>query len=443
MGTLGSKPDKYSMDQFGNPIIYKGDYMQTYTQLNPGADGMEYGSTRLQFGAKIIQDVDSGPRQGDYYITSPQGVRSYVTQGGKLLPDAANTVRMAKNFGNGPAIMISGSPLHPTYNMFSAAGGYGHGKSNQWTPRQVNSPADIIKTMTESFGPADGLKGKYANMYGDASINPFSTEGRNFKTDMYQFQDSLVKGIAAVALPVAESALDDIVPFASTLLNLTGANKSLQSGINSLAGVGRASSVAPSAWDPQMSNIIKDPRLPGYLKTIEDQSHQLISKYGSSSYTSTQKLAQETPQQMINKAQQMADENKALFAQSKVQEMQDLEVQLTKMLPAGAGSAIFNNIHNGLYLARSPEEKMNVIEHFSQQIKDQLIPMLDKDPESTQLTTGAATLPSPDLNPTTASAQVGHPVLSINGTDSRHPAQNIGQETMSQAPPTPHKWTPD
>jgi len=91
----------------------------------------------------------------------------------------------------------------------------------------------------------------------------------------------------------------------------------------------------------------------------------------------------------------------------------------------------------------TPEQQMNVIEHFSQQIKDQLIPMLDKDPESTQLTTGAATLPSPDLNPTTASAQVGHPVLSINGTDSRHPAQNIGQETMSQAPPTPHKWTPD
>ena len=437
--TLDKKPDNYSMDEYGNPIVYKGDYMQTYTQLNPDADAMQYGSTRLQFGAKIIQDVDSGSRQGDYYITTPQGERKYVTQGGKMLPNANNTVRMAENYGIGPAIMISGSPLNPTYNMFSAAGGYGHGASNDWTPRQVNSPADIVKTMTESFGPADGTKGKYANMYGDASINPFSKEGRNFETDAYQFQSSLVKGIAAVALPVAESALDDIVPFSSTLLNITGANKALQSGINSLAGVGRASSVAPSAWDPNMSNIIKDPRLPGYLNTIEDQSHQLISKYGPSSYASSQRLAQGTPQQMINKAKQIADENKTLFAQSKVQEMQDLTVQLKKMLPPGTGSAIFSNITDGLQLAHTPEQQMNVIEHFSEQIKDQLLPMIKTDAQSAQITTGAATKPSPDLNPQTASAQVGHPILSINGTDSRHPAIPIGGETMSQAGPTQHQ----
>ena len=48
--------------------------------------------------------------------------------------------------------------------------------------------------------------------------------------------------------------------------------------------------------------------------------------------------------QMINKAKQIADENKTLFAQSKVQEMQDLTVQLKKMLPPGTGSAIFSNI---------------------------------------------------------------------------------------------------
>ena len=438
--TLDNKPDNYSIDRFGKPIVYKGDYMQTYTQNNPSADSMQYGQTRLQFGAKIVQDIDAGSRQGDYYITSTNGTRHYVTQGGKMLPDAANTVRLAKNFGNGPAIMISGSPLKPTYNMFYSAGGEAHGKSNDWTPRQVNSPQDIIDTMSSTQdGNWDISKGKYASSYGDASINPFSQEGRNFETDSYEFQNALVKGIAAVAVPVIGTALDDIVPFGSTLLNITGANKALQSGINSLAGVGRTSSVAPSAWDPNMSNIIKDPRLAGYLNTIEDQSHQLINKYGAAGYAHDQSLAQDTPQQMINKAKAIATENKVLFAHSKVQEMQDLATKLQSMLPPGSNSALFSDIHDGLQLAQTPEQQMNVIEHFSQLIKSQVLPSLGSASDSPPSAAPPAAAPSPDLNPTTASAQIGHPVLSINGADSRHPAQVIGQETMSSAPPTPHQ----
>ena len=437
--TLDKKPDNYSVDQFGKPIVYKGDYMQTYTQQNTSADSVQYGSTRLQFGAKIVQDIDSGPRQGDYFVSSPDGTRHYVTQQGKMLPDAANTVRLAKNFGNGPAVMISGSLLRPQYNMFYSVGGEAHGGENtmSWTPRQVNSPADVVSTMTSTQDGNWLTKGKFANDYGDASINPFSQEGRNFETDMYQFQSGLVKVIGATALPVAEMALDDIVPFGSTLLNMTGANKAIQSGINSLAGMGRQSAAKVSAWDPQMSNIIKDPRLPGYLTQIQDQSQQLISKYGPSDYAQTNKLAQDTPQQMIQKAQQLADENKQLFAQSKVQEMQDLTTQLQKMLPPGAGSDIFSNIHDGLQLASTPQQKMNVIEHFSEQIKSQLLPLLNNTPPAAADQGTSPTQTPPDLNPHTASAQVAHPSLSINGTDSRHPAQVIGGETESSAPPTP------
>ena len=438
--TLDKKPDNYSIDQFGKPIVYKGDYMQTYTQNNPSADSMQYGQTRLQFGAKIVQDVDAGSRQGDYYVTGANGTRHYVTQGGKMLPDAANTVRLAKNFGNGPAVMISGSPLAPTYNMFYSDGGEAHGAKNDWTTRQVNSPQDVISTMSATQdGHFDISKGKYASSYGDASINPFSQEGRNFETDMYTFQSGLVKGIAAVAVPVIGSALDDIVPFGSTLLNITGGNKLLQAGINSLAGVGRTSNIKPSAWDPNMSNIIKDPRLPGYLNTIQDQSHQLISKYGSAGYEHDQSLAQATPQQMINKAKALAVENKVLFAHSKVQEMQDLSAKLQQMLPPGSNSALFSDIKDGLALAQTPEQQMNVIEHFSGLIKSQVLPSLTKASSSAATAQSSAGSPSPDLNPTTASAQVGHPVLSINGADSRHPAQIIGGETESSAPPTPHQ----
>ena len=434
---LDKRPDQYSSG-VKTPIVYKGDYMQTYKQDVVGADQMQYGGTKLQFGAKIMQDVDNGPRQGDYYIVQANGARGYLSHNGKLAPDAKNIVTFAKNYGNGPAIMISGSPLNPTYNMFYALGGMAHGSSNDWTPRQVNSPQDIINTMTSTQAAHFGTKGKFANYYGDASINPFSEEGRNFETDMYQFQSSLTKVIGAVALPIAEIALDDIVPFGSAILNLTGANKAIQSGINSLAGLGKPSSDPVSSWDPQMSNIIKDPRLPGYLNKIEDQSHQLIDKYGPSDYVATNRMAQETPQQMIQKGKSMAKENQDLFAQSKVQEMQDLTTKLKQMLPPGTGSDIFNNIQIGLGMADTAQQKLNVIEHFSEQIKSQIIPLLSAPEESAADAPGSAPKSPPDLNPETASAQVGHPVLSINGSDHRHPAQTIGQETMSSAPPTPN-----
>lgn len=434
---LDKRPDQYSGD-VKTPIVYKGDYMQTYKQNDSDADTMQYGGTKLQFGAKIIQDVDNGPRQGDYYVVQQNGARAYLSRKGVISPQAKTIVSFAKGYANGPAVMISGSPLHPTYNMFYALGGMAHGSSNDWTPRQVNSPQDIINTMTSTQAAHFQTKGKFANYYGDASINPFSQEGRNFETDMYQFQSGLVKVIGAVALPVAEIALDDIVPFGSTILNLTGANKAIQSGINSLAGVGKTSNASVSSWDPQMSNIIKDPRLPGYLNKIEDQSHQLIDKYGPSDYTATNRMAQETPQQMIQKGASMAKENQVLFAQSKVQEMQDLSVKLQKMLPPGTGSDIFNNIKIGLSMADTPQQKLNVIEHFSGQIKSQLLPLLSNPTSSAANNDQSVGKSPPDLNPETASAQVGHPVLSINGSDVRHPAQTIGHETMSSAPPTPN-----
>ena len=148
-------------------------------------------------------------------------------------------------------------------------------------------------------------------------------------------------------------------------------------------------------------------------------------------------MAQDTPQQMIQKGQAMAKENQDLFAQSKVQEIQDLTAQLKKMLPPGAGSDIFNNIQTGLGIANTPQEKLNVIEHFSEQIKSQLLPLLNQPASAIEDQATSAPKTPPDLNPETASAQVGHPALSINGSDSRHPAQTIGGETESSAPPTP------
>ena len=432
MGNVAdSKPQLYSGDMQGRPYVYGGGYMATYKQNDSSADSMSYGAGKLQFGVKLVQDVEPGPRLGDLYVTDPNGKRLYFTHDNKPYPNAGLIIRHGAGFGNGPAVMITGNPLQPQYHMFYSKNADLHGPTNQWTPIAINNKADILKAMDQ--GPHN-TGGKYASMYGDASIDPFdAAEGRNAWTDINQVQHTIVNIIGQIALPIAETALDSFVPGASLFLNATGINKSLQSGINSL--LAPPAPDKPSPFDPQISNMIKDPRLTSYLQQVTDQSHQFITKYGPSDYTQIDQMAQDTPQQQIQKAEALAKANQTLYTTGQVQKMQDLVAKLKTILPSGAGSDIFSNIQTGLSLASTNQQKLNVLSHFGGQIQNQLLGLIPKGPVSVGETATSKGSVPPDLNPVTASAQVGHPVLSINGSDLRHPGQTTIQSSSDPKPP--------
>ena len=200
--------------------------------------------------------------------------------------------------------------------------------------------------------------------------------------------------------------------------------------------------VPSGPFDPQVSNMIKDPRLAGYLKQVQDQSQQYIAKYGAQGYQASQGLAATTPQQQIEKARQIAEENQTLYVQSQVQTMQNTIEKLKSMLPDGSGSAIFTNIDTGLGLAQTDQQKLNVLNHFGGEIQKQLLPLINNLASAPASQTSSGAQVPPDLNPLTASAQVGHPVLSINGTDLRHPGQTtIGGSKIAEPPTTPEKPT--
>ena len=156
---------------------------------------------------------------------------------------------------------------------------------------------------------------------------------------------------------------------------------------------------------------------------MQDQSHQFIQKYGDSKYTQTNKLAQDTPQQQLAKARAISQENQDLYVQSRVQEMNDLSTKLQGMLKGKTDTDIFQNITTGLQMATTNQQKLNVINHFSGQIKSQLLPLLTSDTESTPTAPTSPPRPQSPHAGLTSSAQVGHPVLSINGTNSQHPAK--------------------
>ena len=433
MGNVAdSKPQLYSGDMRGRPYVYGGGYMATYKQADPNADTMQYGNTKLQFGVKMIQDTDPGPREGDLYVTDPNGKRLYFTHDNKPYPNAGLIIKNGAGYANGPAVMITGSPLQPQYTMFYSKNADLHGPTNQWTPIPINSKADVLKAMDQ--GP-HGTGGQYANMYGDASINPFGAkEGRNAWTEINQVEHTVATVIGQVALPIAETALDNFIPGASLIMQATGLNKLIQGGIDNL--MAPPAEVPSGPFDPAISNMIKDPRLPGYLKQVNDQSQQYIAKYGASGYSAAQGMAASTPQQQIQKAREIAEENSNLYVQSQVQTMQNTIEKLKSMLPAGAGNDIFSNIDTGLGIAQTNKEKLNVLNHFGGEIQKQLLPLVMKQQPATASPVVSSAQAPPDLNPLTASAQVGHPVLSINGSDLRHPGQTTISASKVPEPPT-------
>ena len=409
--------------------------MATYKQSDPNADTIQYGKTKMQFGVKMVQDVQPGAHEGDLYVTDPNGRRLYFTHDDKPYPNAGLIIKHGAGYGNGPAVMITGSPLQPQYHMFYSKDADMHGPTNEWTPLEINNKADIMKALDQ--GP-HGAGGKYANFYGDASVNPFGTvEGRNAWTDINQAEKTFALIVSKIALPIAETALDSFIPGASLLMQATGLNNAIQGGIDSL--MAPPAEVPSGPFDPQISNMIKDPRLSGYLKQVQDQSQQYIAKYGAQGYTASQGMAVSTPQQQIEKARQVAEENQNLYVQSQVQTMQNTIEKLKGILPSGAGSQIFNNIDTGLGLAQTNEQKLNVLNTFGGEIQKQLLPLITKSPATVATTSSSGVNVPPDLNPLTASAQVGHPVLSINGTDLRHPGQTTIAGSKIAEPPTSPK----
>ena len=438
---FNSKPSAYSDETHINASrMFGGDYEASYRQSNANADSMAYGNNRLQFGVKMMEDVDAGPMRGEMYVTTNAGKRMYFTHDHQLRGDASYIISQGANYGNGPAVSITGTPLNPQYHMFYAQGGDEH-TGNDWTPIQINSKKDIMEAMTSGNEGRNLSSGKYSNMYGQAAIDPFGAkEGADVWTGAIKVGKVLNAIAGQLIIPIGEAALDTVTGgMASTVMGVTGLNKKLQGGLDNLIQNTKGKTYQGSAsFDPDISNMIKDPRLAGYLQNQEDQMHGYVKKFGPSSYSATQRLAQDTPSQQIQKAQQLAQENETNYVQSQVQQMQDLSDKLQTMVGSKLGpdqQQIFQQIKTGLGMASNNQQKLNVINHFSQLLQSQVLPLITSDdvPAPSQPSTDDP--PTSNTSGVTSSAQVGHPVLSINGTHSTHPGKT--EITGHMRPPPP------
>ena len=419
--TYGLRPQQYS--DTAAPRVYRYHSMATYRQTSQNADTVQVGNTKVGIGVKMLQEYQPGPNHGQMYVVNNSGRKVFFTKDNKMLPQANQIIQSGKNYGNGMAVSITGNPQQPHYQMFYAPGGDSWTGSNQWTPITINSTKDILQAVR---GGGNAVGGKYASQFGDASINPYgSAKGADFFTGLASV-GKVVEGIGSqLLLPAAEFALDKVLPFSSVVMQLSGANKAIQGAIDGAVRKGEQGYQSSKVFNPAIANMIRDPRLQGYMQQQSDSMHQYITEFGPSSYKGYQGLAQDTPSQMLYKARKLAQANEDNYVQQQSQKLIDTTTKLQGMLHDRNAAEILQNIHTGLSMAADNQQKMNVINHFTGQVQKTLLPLLDSIPTSAGPIGTSGVPMSKHPFAITASAQVNHESLSINGADSGMPTDNV------------------
>ena len=114
---LDSAPSQFSQE---DPTKMQANYYTQTYKHNPQstADSMTWGTkgSHLNIGAKVLQDMNNN----QLYITNNAGQKVYITKNGQQVPNAKEIIKTAQNYGEGPLVEITGSPLNPQMYMWTS-----------------------------------------------------------------------------------------------------------------------------------------------------------------------------------------------------------------------------------------------------------------------------------------------------------------------------------
>ena len=286
MGNPQSTPPKsYDINQ-----VHSGEYLQTY-RYNPSGDQVNRGTGNppVSLGAKIIQSQRPmkdrhGNMQpaGEYYVVSKNGGKVFLSQGGQFLNSAAQLVKNAKGYSDGPAIIISGSVSRPKYTMFASTS---TSPGDDFTGVTVNDLGDLRKII--KYGHEHDPPGQFSNRYGSAAVNPFTKRPRNGFSTLADIGRGIETAVDIVAVPLFEEGLDALTDgLLGTALSVTGLDNFLQSGLDSILETKEGLDYQSSSTDNlTLSSWIKDPRLDDELQTIETKARGRVDKFPKNQYS--------------------------------------------------------------------------------------------------------------------------------------------------------------
>ena len=442
MGNDTSQPPKsYSGDVAMNKqqVVHEGEFLQTYRGAYPGGDtvNMGVGVQPMTLGVKINQLVDdgidyAGKHYGpnEYYVVSPSGKRTYLTQGGVYKPNADRLVQTGKGYGAGPAVVVGGPVGSPTYTVFSATSTT---PGSAYTPMRINNVGDWQKAVW--YGHENDSKGQYASRYGSAAINPFKDRPRNAFSFLADVGRTTLQVVDAVAVPVIEWGLDAVTDgTAGTLLQVSGLDNFLQQGLDKLTELhGLDYSSTTNTTSPYFSNIVQDPRL-------DAQFSKMMRVSRTKAFDKTQKnnQYQKELQKLVNSTNH--DNARKIATMHKLQEQnlrydgeQQIDIlsktmaMLKKMVP-NPPDFKWDLAEQGLKYASDPRMKIEFAERTTENLMKRVVPFMKKQAANPPLQQNSTAQPAPkvekkDPDPT---QKVGSGFINGSKRQSNHPSEIRG-----------------
>ena len=384
--TLNNPPTSFSANDPSK--VQQDDWTNTYTgDPNAKTDRIPWGNkgSKLAIGVKILQDTTNS----QLYVNTAAGQKIYLTKDGKALPNSGNLIKLGANYGVGPAIEISGSPLHPVYQMYSATD---ESPGEGYKPITINNMADVQYAMSlndDAYTTKDVtnqyLNNKNSGQFGSASIaGPFLARPRDVWSGVADFNRASDDIFEKMVIPVAADVIGKVIPGFGTISSVTGLQQDLQNVLDTAYANSRKSQAKPttSTFQSYMANQITDPRLQPYFQATQQQNNDLLKSTKSNANPSTQQMESWDNAGMLLKGRALENSNADLSVTQQTDNLDAVFAKLKQTLGNKVDWSYYDQMKYGLAATPDPEAKMNILTHFANQLSTDVMPLLTQDTTS-------------------------------------------------------------
>ena len=369
--TLNNPPTSYSSS---NPSQMQQDaWTNTYTaDPNAKTDRIPWGNkgSHLSIGAKVLQQVPGV----DLYVQNAQGKKFFITKGGKQLPNAFDIIKNNDpNFGYGPLVEILGPPTSPEMYMWTGTE-MTHGDA--YKPVKINSMADLQNAITSNTNPSiasPAIDHKHSGQYGDASISgPFQKMPKDLWSAVGEENRAIGTIGSQLVVPIAADVVGNFIPGFGAVTSATGLQQDLTDALTNTVNSLKKNMQykGTSDYNLSMSNIITDPRLTNYY----NESHAGYTNMAHQTQNHDPNvlgMPNDTPEQKILKARALEESAGSMQADINAKQLESLMAQ-TKLKYPKLSWNYFNQMSSGLALATTAQQKMNILNHFSDKLIGQV-----------------------------------------------------------------------
>jgi hypothetical protein len=377
MGNVyASAPDNYDIMQ-----MHRSDYLQTYKNEsnNSASNNIKLGKHQLRVGAKIVSDLTTG----QLYVSDKNGKKVWLSENGKMKKNSAELVKQAKNYGQGPAIRISGPITNPKYELFGATD---MSEGVNYSAKQVKSAEDIRRIIELGHGGLNPDSGEFGASFGNAAVNPFVERPRDVWSGVADFNRGMDEVGRMFVVPVVEGAIETFIPGFGQISQLTGLHDILQSGLEQFIDFKAPEPAGTQVFDTALAQQIVDPRVDDYLDKMKQQTAFNRNKYPhNQEMIDSINLPENDPTMRFEKLRDLERINSKIYADESVKNLRATSNQFKEMLGnADLGDFEWSSIEAGLNTADTPEQQMRVVNMFLGKFQNELFPILQKQQQSVE-----------------------------------------------------------